>query len=238
MAKEKPLTATDIGDLADEIAHEAHRFRARLALADRLVALKALLSQEATIRGRVEDLQRQAAALADREEELANLDTELARRKKAAEAEAESILRRARADGDSVVANARATGEIIVAKAKEAAEQMTAQAAAAVQRRENDLAILDTAIAQRQADLDRINQHISELRRKIGVQRQERPMPTPAGAHDNKVVNSNEVRDGRTYDRSVKIGDAGGASETNPHPSMPFQNPDPKSIHTFDISGR
>ena len=43
------------------------------------------------------------------------------------------------------------------------------------------------------------------------------PAPTPHG----------------TYERSVKIDDVGGASESDPKPAAPFVNPDPKSIHKF-----
>jgi hypothetical protein len=43
---------------------------------------------------------------------------------------------------------------------------------------------------------------------------------------------------GRTYDRSVKIGDPGGATPDNPKPTRQFVNPDPKSIHTFDLDER
>jgi hypothetical protein len=50
--------------------------------------------------------------------------------------------------------------------------------------------------------------------------------------HDNKDEAS-RIDDGRTYDRSVKIKDVGGATEANPHPHAPFVNPDPKSIHDF-----
>jgi hypothetical protein len=62
-------------------------------------------------------------------------------------------------------------------------------------------------------------------------------MPNPGGATDNKTQNSNEIRDGRTYDRSVRIGDAGGANKDNPKPAMSFVNPDPRSIHKFDLTG-
>jgi hypothetical protein len=56
----------------------------------------------------------------------------------------------------------------------------------------------------------------------------------PTGINDNHEV-PNEVRDGRTYDRSVKVGDPGGATEADPHPTRPFVNPDTKSIHRFEI---
>jgi hypothetical protein len=56
-------------------------------------------------------------------------------------------------------------------------------------------------------------------------------MPTPD--HDNKDQAS-KITDGRTYDRSVKVGDPGGATEANPKPARPFVNPDPKSIHDFE----
>jgi hypothetical protein len=43
---------------------------------------------------------------------------------------------------------------------------------------------------------------------------------------------------GRTYDRSVKIQDVGGATPENPHPKAAFVNPDPKSIHQFDLTSK
>ena len=49
-------------------------------------------------------------------------------------------------------------------------------------------------------------------------------MPTPAGATDNKDQAS---PDGPTYDRSVKVGDPGGASPDNPHPANTFVDPNP-----------
>jgi hypothetical protein len=57
-------------------------------------------------------------------------------------------------------------------------------------------------------------------------------MPKPAGANDSKDQAS-RTDTGRTYDRSVKIGDPGGATEDNPKPTRPFVDPDPKSIHDF-----
>jgi hypothetical protein len=57
-------------------------------------------------------------------------------------------------------------------------------------------------------------------------------MPKPAGPNDNKDQES-RTDTGRTYDRSVKIQDVGGASEADPKPQADFVNPDPKSIHTF-----
>jgi hypothetical protein len=52
-------------------------------------------------------------------------------------------------------------------------------------------------------------------------------MPKPAD-HDNKSQDS-RIEDGRTYDRSVKVGDPGGASPDNPHPARPFVNPNPNN---------
>jgi hypothetical protein len=49
-------------------------------------------------------------------------------------------------------------------------------------------------------------------------------MPKPAGANDSKDQAS-RTDTGRTYDRSVKIMDVGGASEANPKPQAPFVNP-------------
>jgi hypothetical protein len=57
-------------------------------------------------------------------------------------------------------------------------------------------------------------------------------MPKPAGANDSKDQAS-RTDSGRTYHRSVKIEDVGGATEGNPHPQAPFVNPDPKSVHKF-----
>ena len=48
-------------------------------------------------------------------------------------------------------------------------------------------------------------------------------MPTPAD-HDNKAQDS---KDGPTYHRSVKIGDPGGATESEPSPTKPFVDPGP-----------
>jgi cell division septum initiation protein DivIVA len=171
MAKETTtlLTATDLGAVADEVAREAMRNRARFALAERLNSLKNLLTQEEAIKARVADLQHQAATLAERHEEVAGLDAEIARRKAAAQADGEAILRQARADGESIVNNARATGEIIVNKAKEDAEQVAVRAAEELRRRSDDIAALDTAVAEKQAELDRINRAIVDLRRKIGA---------------------------------------------------------------------
>jgi hypothetical protein len=50
----------------------------------------------------------------------------------------------------------------------------------------------------------------------------------PTGINNKDEV-SNEVRDGRTYDRSVQVGDPGGASEANPKPTRPFIDPNPGS---------
>jgi hypothetical protein len=61
------------------------------------------------------------------------------------------------------------------------------------------------------------------------------PHQLPGGINDRHTV-SNEVVDGRTYNRSVKIGDPGGATEANPKPTRPFVNPDPRSIHQFDLT--
>jgi hypothetical protein len=57
-------------------------------------------------------------------------------------------------------------------------------------------------------------------------------MPKPAGANDSKDQAS-RTDTGRTYDRSVKILDVGGATEANAHPKAPFVNPDLRSIHKF-----
>jgi hypothetical protein len=61
------------------------------------------------------------------------------------------------------------------------------------------------------------------------------PHQLPDGINEKRIV-SDEVRDGRTYNKSVRIGDPGGATESNPHPTRPFVNPDPRSIHTFDLT--
>ena len=53
-------------------------------------------------------------------------------------------------------------------------------------------------------------------------------MPTPAGANDSKDQAARTDL-GRTYDRSVKVGDPGGASPDNPHPASPFVNPNSTS---------
>ena len=50
----------------------------------------------------------------------------------------------------------------------------------------------------------------------------------PDGINNNLDV-SNEVIDGRTYNKSVQVGDPGGASEANPKPTRPFVNPNPDS---------
>jgi hypothetical protein len=44
------------------------------------------------------------------------------------------------------------------------------------------------------------------------------------------------INDARTYNKSVKIGDPGGATEANPRPTRPFVDPHPGSIHTFDTT--
>jgi hypothetical protein len=59
-------------------------------------------------------------------------------------------------------------------------------------------------------------------------------MPKPAGADDNKDQAS-RTDTGRTYDRSTKIEDVGGATEANPKPEADFVIPDQKSIHQFEI---
>jgi cell division septum initiation protein DivIVA len=173
MAKEstatKELTASDLGAVADEIAHETRQYRARFALAERLAGLKNLLHQEEQIRTRVADLRHQAATLANREEEIAGLDAEISRRRVAAEAEADIIRRRAHGDAEVIITNAKATGEIILDKAKDEAEQAAARAAEELRRRSDDIAALDTAVAEKQAELDRINRAIVDLRRKIGA---------------------------------------------------------------------
>jgi hypothetical protein len=61
------------------------------------------------------------------------------------------------------------------------------------------------------------------------------PHQLPDGINENRTI-SDEVRDGRTYNQSVKVGDPGGASEANPRPTRPFVNPDPRSIHKFDLT--
>jgi cell division septum initiation protein DivIVA len=171
MAKENTtlLTATDLGAIADEVAHEAMRNRARFALAERLNSLKNLLTQEEVIKARVADLHRQAAKLAERHEEVAGLDAEISRRRAAAEAEADIIRRRGHGDAEVIITNAKAAGEIIVDKAKDDAEQAAARAAEELRRRSDDIAALDTAVAEKQAELDRINRAIVDLRRKIGA---------------------------------------------------------------------
>ena len=60
-------------------------------------------------------------------------------------------------------------------------------------------------------------------------------MPTPANETEATNPMATRTDTGRTYDRSVKIEDVGAATEANPHPRAPFVNPDPKSIHRFDI---
>ncbi len=52
-------------------------------------------------------------------------------------------------------------------------------------------------------------------------------MPNPAGANDSKDQAS-RTDTGRTYDRSVKIADVGGATLDNPHPKADFVDPNPK----------
>jgi hypothetical protein len=54
-------------------------------------------------------------------------------------------------------------------------------------------------------------------------------MPTPA--NETQATNPMATRTdvGRTYNKSVQVGDPGGASEANPHPTRPFVNPNPDS---------
>jgi hypothetical protein len=56
-------------------------------------------------------------------------------------------------------------------------------------------------------------------------------MPKPAGANDSKDQ-ATRTDVGRTYDRSTKIADPGGASEDNPHPVSPFVKPSPDGLLT------
>jgi hypothetical protein len=51
-------------------------------------------------------------------------------------------------------------------------------------------------------------------------------MPKPAGPEDNKG-DASRTDTGRSYDRSVKIADPGGATVDNPHPASPFVDPNP-----------
>jgi hypothetical protein len=60
---------------------------------------------------------------------------------------------------------------------------------------------------------------------------QDNKSPIPTGIN-NKHEIANEVRDGRTYDRSTKIADPGGATEDNPHPVSPFVKPSPDGLLT------
>jgi hypothetical protein len=56
---------------------------------------------------------------------------------------------------------------------------------------------------------------------------------SPSTSHGCRSCSGSRIDSGRTYDRSVKIGDPGGATEDNPKPTRPFVDPDPKSIHDF-----
>jgi hypothetical protein len=52
-------------------------------------------------------------------------------------------------------------------------------------------------------------------------------MPTPSGNDNKGQASRNDTS--RTYKESVKVGDPGGATESNPHPTRPFINPNPGS---------
>ena len=53
-------------------------------------------------------------------------------------------------------------------------------------------------------------------------------MPTPANETQATNPMATRTDSGRTYDRSVKIEDVGGATEAHPHPKADFVDPNPK----------
>jgi hypothetical protein len=161
------LTAKEVGAIADEIAHEALRTRARLAFAERLSGLKSLMGEEEAIRIRVADLQRQAddlaaivAAAGTAQARLNNLESEFATREAA-------LIRRARADAEEIVRKAWAEAEAAGLDAKRRANEAATLAAEEARRRQVEIADLDRAVAEREKRLASITNQIERLRAKI-----------------------------------------------------------------------
>jgi hypothetical protein len=161
------LTAKEVGAIADEIAHEALRTRARLAFAERLSGLKNLMGEEESIRARVADLQRQADELAATvsaadaaQTRLDNLEREFATREAA-------LMKRARTDAEEVVRKAWAEAESIALDAKRKVAAASQIADEEARRRQAALEDLDRTIAEREKRLASITNQIERLRAKI-----------------------------------------------------------------------
>jgi cell division septum initiation protein DivIVA len=161
------MTAEEVGAIADEIAHDTRRYRARFAFAERLGALKSLLSEEESIRGRVADLHRQAddlgttvAAADDAKRRLENLEIAFAEKEAA-------LFKQARASAEEIVREAWAKAETIALDAKQKSDEAVRVADEDLRRRQSDIAALDRSIAEREARLLNINGQIEKLRAKI-----------------------------------------------------------------------
>jgi hypothetical protein len=161
------FSAKEVGAIADEIAHEALRTRARLAFAERLSGLKGLMGEEESIRARVADLQRQADELAvtvaaadDAQTRLDNLETEFATREAA-------LMKRARTDAEEIIRMAWAEAEAAGLDAKRKANEAATLAAEEARRRQADIANLDKTITDRERRLASIEAQIARLRAKI-----------------------------------------------------------------------
>jgi hypothetical protein len=63
-------------------------------------------------------------------------------------------------------------------------------------------------------------------------------MPTPATKDEaTNPTKAMRIEEARTYFRSVKIEDVASPTPDNPRPEpAPFVNPDPRSIHKFDLT--
>jgi chromosome segregation ATPase len=167
MRRSMELSSKELGTLADEIAHDARRYRARIAFAEQLASLKSLLGDEEAIRARVADLKRQADELAaivaaadTAQARLENLQAEFATKEAA-------MMKRARADAEQIVREAWSAAESVELNAKRKSEEAARLAEEEMRRRREDIASLDKTLEERERRLASINAQIEKLRAKI-----------------------------------------------------------------------
>jgi DNA repair exonuclease SbcCD ATPase subunit len=164
------LTAADFKAIADEIAHdvaEARRWRARIALADKLSNLSDLQAREDALTASIATLEARAAeitaivATADAAQaRLDAIETEFADKEAV-------LMKRARADAEEIVRRAWSEAETVALDVKKKNAEAVRVADEDLRHRQSDIAGLDRSITEREQRLASINAQIEKLRAKI-----------------------------------------------------------------------